>query len=736
MASKIFFTALLVLCLALSLSRAVAWAASGAVDRPWMNRALTPDRRAELLLDRMTTDEKLHLLISTARRPNGEPLGLAGFVPGIARLGLPALRETNAELGVAIPMQNGMLHPEDEATALPSGLATAASWNPRIAYANGAMIGTEARRKGFNVLLAGAANLARDPRAGRNFEYAGEDPLLTGIMVGAAIRGIQEQHIISTLKHFALNDQETDRTTLDARIDPAALRESDLLAFEIAYERGAPGAVMCAYNRVGGEYSCENGELLTHILRQQWGFRGWVMSDWGAVHSTARAVHAGLDQESGVEWDSRAFFGDPLAAALAEGAVTQAQLDTMVRRILRSMFASGVIDDPPARVPIDVDADAKVAERAAEQGIVLLQNRLDLLPLSHGIRSIAVIGGHADIGVLSGGGSSQVIPIGGPALQIDYSAHGSPIRYPMIFDPSSPLRAIAAEAPDAKISYADGHDLAKAAALARHAAVAIVFATKWESEGSDSDDLSLPSNQDGLIAAVAAANPRTIVVLETGNPVVMPWRGKVSTIIEAWYPGARGGEAIARILFGEVDPSGRLPMTFPASAAQLPRPQLPGRGNAWNTSLAIHYGEGADIGYKWFALRHLTPLYPFGFGLSYTRFRYSDLRVHGRTSLSATFTVTNSGSRSGADVPQLYAYIPEPGQGAVMRLIGWRKLNLAPGQSERVTVAVDPRLLAHFDVEAQNWSIDAGTYRVALGASARDLRLTATAPLTAQTLPP
>jgi beta-glucosidase len=721
---------------ALSLLATASIAPAQDKQRPWMNRALAPDARADQVLAQMTNEEKLGLVVGTSQRPAGETVGAAGYVAGVPRLGIPPLRESNAELGVAIPPQGDTIRAEDEATALPSGLATAASWNPAIAYANGAMIAEEARRKGFNVLLAGAVNLARDPRAGRNFEYAGEDPLLAGTMAGAAIRGIQDRHVISTVKHFAINDQESNRTLLDARIDMAALRESDLLAFELAIERGHPGAVMCSYNLLGGIHACEHHALLEQILRQDWHFPGWVMSDWGAVHSTAEAARAGLDQESGADWDPRAYFGEPLAVAVAEGTVTAARLDTMAHRILRTMFASGVIDDPPAPRPLDVAADAQVAQRAEEEGIVLLRNEKDLLPLSTRLHSIAVIGGHADIGVLSGGGSSQVLPLGGPALRVEFTDRRDSMPYAMIFDPSSPLQAIAATAPHTRVTYADGQDVDAAAATAKQADVAIVFATHWEIEGHDAETLSLPRDQDRLIAAVAAANPRTIVVLETGNPVAMPWQEQVGAIVEAWYPGARGGEAIAKVLFGTVNPSGRLPLSFPASTAQLPQPDLPGRNIAWTTIFTVDYREGAAIGYKWFDAQQSTPLYPFGFGLSYTRFRYSDLRLAGGKTVTASFTVTNIGKRAGADVPQLYASVPGAAGGALRRLVGWSKIKLASGERRRVRITIDPRLFANFNETQRRWEIGAGRYRIQLGASSRDPRLDASAVLKAQTLPP
>ena len=298
---------ILISALSLMATSLSAVAAEGE-GRLWMNRALSPDARADLVLGQMTNEEKLGLVVGTSQRPAGENVGAAGYVEGVPRLGIPMLKESNAELGVAIPLLGDTIRPEDQAIALPSGLATAATWNPATAHANGLMIAEEARRKGFNVLLAGAVNLARDPRTGRNFEYAGEDPLLAGTMAGAAIRGIQDKHVISTVKHFAINDQETNRTLLDARIDMAALRESDLLAFELAIERGRPGAVMCSYNLLDGIHACENPTLLEKVLRQDWRFPGWAMSDWGAVHSTSEAARAGLDQESGADWDPRRLF--------------------------------------------------------------------------------------------------------------------------------------------------------------------------------------------------------------------------------------------------------------------------------------------------------------------------------------------------------------------------------------------------------------------------------------------
>ena len=699
---------------------------------PWMNPALSPDQRATLIQHKLTVPEEITLVHGPLGIPGFAPkeaLGSAGYVAGVPRLGIPALQESDASLGVANPLN---VRPGDGATPLPSGLALASTWNPGLAYLGGAMIGMEAWRKGFNVLLAGGANLARDPRNGRNFEYLGEDPLLTGTLAGQAIRGIQSQHVVSTIKHFALNDQETGRMVLSAKLDEAAFRETDLLAFELAIEAGQPGAVMCAYNRIGGTYACENPELLNRTLRGDWKYPGWVMSDWGAVHSLD-AANQGLDQESGQQIDRRVFFDKPLAAGIADGSFKQAQLDRMVHRVLRSMFAAGLFDHPPVRSPINYEANGLIAQHVAEQGIVLLKNADGLLPLARSTRSIAVIGGHADVGVLSGGGSSQVMPVGGPALALKQPGTGEMARFrTIIYDPSSPLKAIAAKVPGARVDYADGADPAAAAALAKGADVAIVFVTQWMIEGFDAPDLTLPDHQDALVAAVAAANPRTIVVLETGNPVLMPWLDSVGGVLDAWYPGARGGEAIAGLLFGDINPSGRLPITFPRDEAQLPRPAIPGSSLPEKTPFDVDYVEGPNLGYRWFEAKDLKPLFPFGYGLSYSSFRYANLIVHGGRPLRVSFDVTNTGARAGMDTPQVYAAPP----GGVRRLIGWEKLDLKPGETRRVTVTADPRLLASFDERAHGWKLAAGTYRVAVGASAEDLKLDGSARLAAARIKP
>ena len=686
----------------------------------WTNPSLSVDRRSELLLEQMTQDEKLKLVFGFFGS-NWDDKGLkkhpqarrssAGFVEGVPRLGIPALFETDAGLGVAT-QGSGKANPR-EGTALPSGLATAATWNKALAFQGGAMIGAEARAFGFNVMLAGGVNLLREPRNGRNFEYGGEDPLLAGTIVAQQIKGIQSNNIISTMKHFALNDQETGRFVVDSRIDDASAHMSDLLAMQFVIEQADPGSVMCSYNRVNGIYACESNYLLNQILKQEWSFKGFVMSDWGAVHSTVAAANNGLDQESGWELDVAPYFSGGLKEAIENGAVAQSRLDDMVKRILRTMYAKGVMDHPVAEGgAIDYQAHALVTRTDAEEAAVLLKNNNNLLPLGKNLRKIVVIGAHSDVGVISGGGSSQVYPLGGNAVPgAEPTIWPGPVQY----FPSSPLRNIRTLAVNAEVTYNDGKDVNAAAQLAASSDVVIVFATQWVAESRDAVSLTLPNAQDALITALAAANPATVVVLETGGPVTMPWVNKVGAILEAWYPGTSGGEAIARILFGVVNPSGHLPATFPVAESQLPRPVLDGDPMHEEKRFSVNYSEGAAVGYKWFDLKKLTPLFPFGYGLSYTQFAYSNLTSEftgGK--LHVHFTVANTGKVSGKDVPQVYVQAADGQWEATKRLAGWDKVALDPGQNKQVNVDVDPRLLAMFDSKTKLWHIKAGKYKVLL----------------------
>ena len=497
--------------------------------------------------------------------------------------------------------------------------------------------------------LGGGVNLPREPRNGRTFEYQGEDPLLAGTLVGNFVKGVQSQHVIGDLKHYAMNDQESGRNAVNVNIDKRSMRETDLLAFEIALKISDAGAVMCSYNRVNGDFACENSYLLTDVLKKDFHFQGFVVSDWGGTHSTAKASHAGLDQEQ----PGKNFFGDALQKAVESGEVSQDELNDHVHRILRTIFATGLFDNPVVKQVPDVEGGYVIAQKLAEKSIVLLKNERHILPLEGaGMHSVVLIGGHADVGVLTGGGSAQVDAPGGSAVPPPPPQPGA---NPManfvrrqVWLPSSPLRALTAKLPSSKVTYVSGDDLAAAASAAKSADVAIVFGYQWESEGMDLKSLDLSDDQNKLIEAVAAANPKTIVVLETGSPATMPWIDKVAGVVEAWYPGIRGAEALANLLTGEVNPSGKLAITFPKSDADLPhptlvlpppasQPQRPAPGADISSFMAmmakglppfeITYDEKLKVGYKWYDAEKKPVLFPFGFGLSYTTYAYSGLSV-------------------------------------------------------------------------------------------------------------
>jgi beta-glucosidase len=714
-----------------------------------MNADLPPDQRADMVIAQMTFEEKLQLVHGAggfgpqaAGQPNRSNGG-AGWIPGIARLGIPDLNMADSAVGVTRGAQRSRY-----STGLPSALGAAATWDLDLAYLYGNVIGRELRDQGYNMSIGGGVNITREPRNGRNFEYAGEDPILAGRTLGQLMKAVQDQHVLGDIKHYALNDQETGRNIGNVILDKRAARESDLLAFEIGLRDSQAAGVMCSYNKVAGDWACENDYLLNQLLKKTWGFKGWVMSDWGGTHSTNKAALAGLDQEM----PGSQYFGDALKKAVDSNEVPMARLNDMVHRILRSMFAVGVVDHPPVTKVVDVFKGMEDAQRIAEAGTVLLRNSNRVLPLNGAtVKSIAVIGSHADVGVLSGGGSAQVDPPGGnavpppppPAGEAGRGGRGggmfggAPVYYP-----SSPLKMIRAKAAKAKVEYNAGTDAAAAAALAKASEVAIVFVNQPMSEGRDARTLGLPENQDALVSAVAAANPKTIVVLETGGPVSMPWAGNVSGILESWFPGIGGAQAIANILFGDVNPSGKLPVTFAKSEADLPHPAIAGidlqpvpppapaagaagggrGGRGMIPPFDISYTEGLKVGYKWFDAENKEPLFPFGFGLSYTTFGYSDLKA---TADAVTFTVKNTGTRAGAEIAQVYVSLPAAAAEPPKRLVGWTKLELKAGESKAVTVKIEPLALSVFNVDKDAWEKLPGEYKLSVGGSSRSLPLTA-----------
>ncbi len=699
------------------------------------------DARASALVSKMTLDEKIQLVhgIGIPNLGMGGPFPVwakgAGYIPGIPRLGIPSIASADAAAGVSVKGSG--------ATALPAPIALAATWDEAVAAAYGARIAKELRALGYAEALNGGINLAREPRSGRTFEYMGEDPVLAGTMGAAMTRGVQSQKVIATIKHFALNGQETNRMKSNSIGDERTMRETELLAFEIAVKEGHPGNVMCSYNLVNGIYACENPYLLNTVLKNEWGFKGVVQSDWGATHSTVDAANAGLDEEQpgevGVDVEKKvpifvSRFSSKLKEAVSSGTVPTSRLDDMVRRKLAVLIGTGVMDDPPKpNGKVDTASGNADALSFARQSLVLLKNavpssaRQPVLPLnSRELSSIVVIGGRADSGVLSGGGSANVPASNGNAVANCQYYVNTPMGGCAIWYKSPPLDAIKAKVPNAKVTYYDGIDAMSAADAAARADVAIVFATQWEAEARDLRSLALPDSkstpisaeydQNALITAVAAKAKRVIVVLQNGSPVLMPWLPNVHGVLEAWFPGVQGGQAIADVIFGDVNPSGKLPITFPQQDSDLPQKAVS------RTELDVKYREDLLMGYRWYDANDIKPLFPFGFGLSYTNFSYSKLKIRADVSNNVTvkFTLKNTGARAGAEVAQVYAQLPSGLGEPPQRLVGWAKVFLAPGQTKEITLAIPVARFATWNVDDHAWRVNPGIYKLNVGGGSRD----------------
>ena len=676
----------------------VARPADAAASCPWLNTGLSVTSRVPMLLAKMTLADKLDLM----EGHNGDaPNGAIGDTHAIPSLCVPEVTEEDGPAGVADGVSG--------ATQLPAPVNDAATWDPSQAREYGAVLGAEEWAKGNDVVYAPTINIDRDPRWGRNFESLSEDPLLTGALATAEIQGIQSQGPIAQVKHYAVYNVETSRnTTADNDIiDERTLHEIYLPAFYDAVIKGQAGSVMCSYSSPNGTYACENAPLLS-ILEQRWGYPGFVGSDYGATHSTVASANAGLDQEQ-----ASTFFGPALTSAVETGQVTMATIDEAVTRILTEMFRFGLFNyQPPGTEDTVASTPAHVsfAQENSERGTVLLKNAGSLLPLTAKTKSIAVIGADGSTAPESaGGGSAQVSPTGAVI---------------------SPLQGITARGGSGvSVTSYSGTTPSDAAATARPAQVAIVFANNFESEGSDLPNITLQNNQDQLIDAVANANPHTIVVLNTGGPVAMPWLSSVQGVLEAWYPGQQDGAAIASVLFGDTDPSGHLPETFPASLAQAPTAspaRFPG------TNGEVQYSDKLQVGYRYYDTANVTPLFPFGYGLSYTSYRYSRLKLsatnvknitsgpdagQSSTELTATATVTNTGPRAGADIAQLYLDDPASTGEPARQLQGYQRVSLAPGQSTRVSFPLDGHALSYFDTAADGWTLPDGDFTVYVGDS-------------------
>jgi beta-glucosidase len=664
---------------------------------PWMNRSLSPERRAALLVERMTLDEKITMFHGVSPIPIK---GYVGYVPPNTRLAIPALRLADGRAGVG----NGA----KDVTLMPAPIAAAASWDRALMNSFGKLLGDEEWRKGANVALAPSIDVIRVPQWGRTFESYGEDPYFNGQMAIAEIEGIQSEGPIADENMYLTMNQEDNRLKEDSVVDERTLQEIYLPPFEAATKDAHVGTAMCAYVKTNGVYSCENLHLLHDLLKTQLGFDGWVMSDWGATHSTVDSVNHGLDQQM----PDAEFYGAALKDAVNKGMVSTETINEHVRRILVPMFRQGLFDKQQTG---DWLANVRSAEHdafsraVAEQGTVLLKNDRDILPLL-GHSSIAVIGMAGDAKPkVEGGGSSWV--------EAPYAV--------------SPLDGIRKRAgAGSNVTYGDGNDLTKAANVARAAKVAIVFVNTAETEGADRRDLRLPDNQDQLISAVAAANPNTIVVLDTGGPVLMTWITHVRGVIQAWYPGQEDGNAIAAILYGDVNPAAKLPLTFPRSESAVPTASA----QQWPGVNGISkYDEKLNVGYRWYDSTNTAPLFPFGFGLSYTTFKLSHLTVSRRRlnvsprgsgeSVQVAVAVTNTGKLTGAEVVQVYVEQPVKNGEPPRQLRGFAKVELKSGETKRVILALDKRSFSIYDTAARRWTSPEGTYVVLVGTSSRDLPL-------------
>jgi len=653
-----------------------------------MNQSLSPRQRADLLVKQMTLDEKISQIHMMDVREHPRE------VAGIPRLGIPPFKVTNGPLGAG----PGDSRAPQPATALPAALGLGASWDPALASAFGRIAGQEVADRGEDLIEGPGVNIARVPRNGRNFEYFSEDPFLSGKMGAAEVEAIQKQGVIAEVKHFTANNQETNRKTINEVIDERTLREIYLPAFETVVKEAKPGAVMAAYPSVNGEFCSENTHLLKDILRGEWGFQGFVQSDYTGTGNAAHAGNAGLD----LAMKPNHYSGE-MKEAITNGQISEATVNEMVACRFTEMFQYGMFDKPRMPKPIPAKEDGAIARSISEQCAVLLKNSGDILPLNaKAIHTIAVIGPYAGAADTGGGGSSAVKPI--------YTV--------------TPLEGIKSRVDtNVTVTYDAGSDPAAAAAAAKSADIAIVMVGDKDSEGKDRPNLSLPNNQDALIAAVAAANPKTIVVLKTGGAVLMPWLNQVPAVLEAWYPGEEDGNVVADLLFGDVDPSGRLPVTFPVAESEVPAhspEQYPGvNGTAT-------YSEKLDVGYRWYDAKNEMPLFPFGFGLSYTTFKMSDLSVSDysdKTGVRVGFDVTNTGQREGAEVAQVYVAAPQNAGEPPKQLKGFAKVKLNPKQTRHVTIHLDARAFSIWNVSSHRWALAPGQHEIFVGTSSRRLPL-------------
>ena len=713
-------------------------------DAPYKNPQAPVEERVADLLKRMTLEEKATMLSGS---------GWMESAP-IERLGIPAIKMADGPMGVrswapgGSAVTNAANSPlKVESTAFPSGEVMASTWDTELVQREGKAIAQEVKALGRDMILGPTVNINRQPLWGRNFEGYGEDPYPSGQLAVAYVHGVQGEGVIPSVKHFAANNEEFERHRINATISERALHEIYLPAFKAAVQQGGAWNVMSAYNKVNGAHCAENDYLLDQVLKKEFGFKGFVVSDWGSTYSTVPTVKAGMDLEmpggpyvktwlqtpraiesgSGDGW----LVTEKVVARVKAGEISEATVNDNVSRILRVIFESGIFDHPhTGGGDVDTAEQQTVALQGATEGIVLLKNAGGLLPLERGnLRTIAVIGPNAAVARTGGGGSSMVraklavAPL--DAIKGRAGKDGIDVQYALGvgMEGEDPTK----DTPEARA--ASIKEAADAAAKADVAVVIVGRYNKIESEGFDVKTMDLPTGQDELIAAVEKANPHTVVVLNTGDPVTMTkWLDETPALVDMGYGGQEGGLALAAILFGDANPSGKLPVSWPKKYEDNPA-----YGNYPGKDLEVNYAEGIYVGYRYYDTKNVEPQFPFGYGLSYTKFEYSGLKVwemdvwNGQKPAKfpqISFKVKNSGTRAGAEVVQLYV---QDGHAKFDRpaheLKGFQRVELQPGESKTVTLSLDSDSFAFWNPATKAWEADPGTYKVQVGASSRDIRL-------------
>ena len=714
-------------------------AAALAQERPlYLDDSKTIEARVADLLPRLTVDEKISMVHAKS----------TFAVAGVPRLGIPDLWMDDGPMGVRAEVGEGFRNlnrTDDFATAMPATLGLAATFNTNLANAYGAVIGQEAKQRGKNIMLGPSVCIQRTPLCGRNFEYMGEDPFLTARIAVNYIEGEQAQGVGSCIKHYAANNQEDQRGSIDVEMDERTLREIYLPSFRASVEEAGVLSVMGAYNQFRGQHCCENDYLLNKVLKGDFGFKGLTMSDWGGVHSTDLAAMNGMDMEMGSRPPyTNNYLADPFLEGLNSGKYPMSVLDDKVARHLYVMFKLNLIHDPATPMTADTDTQKvlstkehqETARKIAEESIVLLKNK-NLLPLDASkIKSIAIIGVNAVTPFAIGGGAATIkAPYEITALAGISNRIGSDVKITYAPGYAAPSGRGRRDRGDAVVAppAANTNLIAEAVAAAKSADVVIFVgglshSGGYDTEGSDRKDLKLPGGQDALLEQIVAANPKTVVVFNGGGAVEMgSWLDKTPALLYAWYGGLEGGNALARVLFGDVNPSGKMPCTFPKKLADTPTSAF-GQSAYPGTNGVEHYTEGLLVGYRWYDAKKIEPLFPFGFGLSYTQFKYSNLNLakggDSKNPVTVELQLANTGEVAGAEVVQVYV---EPVNPSVTRplkeLKGFAKIFLKPGEKQTVSIPLNQSSFAYYSPDQKGWVAEKGQYRILVGSSSRDIRL-------------